>query len=67
MAVKALVIGSGAREHTLAWALLRSPNVQEVVCVPGNGGTATLPGARNLALTLDDFEGIGRFCPGQQL
>ena len=61
MAVKALVIGSGAREHTLAWALLRSPNVQEVVCVPGNGGTATLPGARNLALTLDDFEGIGRF------
>jgi phosphoribosylamine--glycine ligase len=61
MAVKALVIGSGAREHTLAWALLRSPTVQEVVCVPGNGGTATLSGSRNLALTLDDFEGIGRF------
>jgi phosphoribosylamine--glycine ligase len=60
-AVKALVIGSGAREHTLAWTLLRSPNVREVVCVPGNGGTATLPGCRNLALTEDDFEGIARF------
>ena len=61
MAVKALVIGSGAREHTLAWALLRSANIKEVVCVPGNGGTATLAGCRNLALSPTDFEGIGRF------
>jgi phosphoribosylamine--glycine ligase len=61
MALKALVIGSGAREHTLAWCLLQSPNVREVVCVPGNGGTATLPGCRNLALTANDFEGIARF------
>ncbi len=59
--MKALVIGSGAREHTLAWLLLNSPNVQEVVCVPGNGGTATLPGCRNLALTQNDSEGIARF------
>lgn len=61
VAVKALVIGSGAREHSLAWALLRSPKIQEVVCVPGNGGTDSLIGCRNLALTLDDFEGISRF------
>ncbi len=61
MAVKALVIGSGAREHTLAWSLLNSPNVKEVVCVPGNGGTATLVNCRNLALTPNDFEGIARF------
>jgi phosphoribosylamine--glycine ligase len=37
------------------------PNVPDVACVPGNGGTATLPGCRNLPLSLDDFEGIGRF------
>lgn len=61
MAVKALVIGSGAREHALAWSLLQSPNIREVVCVPGNGGTASLAGCRNLALTPNDFEGIARF------
>ena len=58
--MKALVIGSGGREHALAWKLLTSPQVQEVMCVPGNGGTATLPGCRNLGLALNDFEGIAR-------
>lgn len=60
--VKVLVIGNGGREHALAWKLLQSPRVQEVVCVPGNGGTAALPRCRNLALTMKDFEGVGRFC-----
>ena len=59
--VKALVVGSGGREHTLAWSLLRSPKITEVVCVPGNGGTATLPHCRNLAMNPGDFEGIARF------
>jgi len=59
--VKALVVGSGGREHTLAWSLLRSPKITEVVCVPGNGGTATLPHCRNLAMSPGDFEGIARF------
>jgi len=58
--VKALVVGNGGREHALAWALLQSPNIAEVVCVPGNGGTATLPCCRNLALNVSDFEGIAR-------
>ncbi len=58
--VKALVVGSGGREHALAWKLLQSPHIEEVVCVPGNGGTATLPGCRNLALNMDDVEGIAR-------
>nr|WP_199309012.1 phosphoribosylamine--glycine ligase [Nodosilinea sp. FACHB-13] len=61
MPVKALVVGSGGREHTLAWSLLRSPKITEVVCVPGNGGTATLPHCRNLAMAATDFEGIARF------
>ncbi|MBF2034759.1 MAG: phosphoribosylamine--glycine ligase [Leptolyngbyaceae cyanobacterium T60_A2020_046] len=58
--MKALVIGSGGREHALAWKLLQSDTIQEVMCVPGNGGTAALPRCRNLSLTLDDFEGIAR-------
>lgn len=58
--MKVLVIGSGGREHALAWKLLQSKRVQEVFCIPGNGGTAKLERCRNLALGMNDFEGIGR-------
>jgi phosphoribosylamine--glycine ligase len=58
--VKILVIGNGGREHALAWKLLQSKTVTEVFCVPGNGGTATLAGCRNLALSMTDAEGIAR-------
>jgi len=59
--VKVLVVGSGGREHALAWKLLQSAQVQEVVCVPGNGGTATLKGCHNVGMGVTDFEGIARF------
>src|SRR5438105_2510923 len=39
--MKLLVIGSGGREHALAWKLAQSPRVQKVYVAPGNGGTAT--------------------------
>ena len=55
-----LVVGNGGREHALAWTLLRSPNVQHVICTPGNGGTATLKGCQNHPIAVDDFEGIKR-------
>ena len=58
--MKAIVVGSGGREHALAWKLLRSPNVTEVICIPGNGGTALLPGCRNVAMAATDAEGIAR-------
>ena len=58
--MKVLVIGSGGREHALAWKLLQSKRVQEVFCIPGNGGTAKLERCRNLALAINDFEGMGR-------
>jgi phosphoribosylamine--glycine ligase len=51
-----LVVGSGAREHALAWACARSPLVSEVVCAPGNGGTAHV--ARNRDVRADDVEGM---------
>ena len=38
--MKVLILGSGGREHALAWAVVRSPRVTEVVCAPGNGGIA---------------------------
>ena len=58
--MKAIVVGSGGREHALAWKLLNSPNVSEVVCIPGNGGTAKLPGARNVAMAMTEVDGIAR-------
>jgi phosphoribosylamine---glycine ligase len=49
--MKLLVIGSGGREHALAWKLAQSPRVQKVFVAPGNGGTATENGLENLAIT----------------
>jgi len=63
--MKLLVIGSGGREHALAWKLLQSPRVSHVFVAPGNGGTATMARSTNVALSdptaLADFvkkEGI---------
>ncbi len=56
--MKVLVVGSGGREHALAWKLLQSPNIDRVFCIPGNGGTATMPNCQNVSLSIDDFEGI---------
>jgi phosphoribosylamine--glycine ligase len=49
--MKVLVIGSGAREHALAWKLAQSPKVQKVFVAPGNGGTAMDPALSNLPIT----------------
>ncbi len=59
--MRVLIVGNGGREHALAWKLLQSPQMQQVVCVPGNGGTAKLDRCSNLPLSIDDFEGIARF------
>lgn len=56
--MKVLVVGSGGREHTLAWKLAQSPLVQEVVCVPGNPGTAGEPKVRNVAASSDDVAAV---------
>jgi phosphoribosylamine--glycine ligase len=49
--MKLLVIGSGGREHAIAWKLAQSPRIQVVYVAPGNGGTATENGLENAALT----------------
>lgn len=56
-----LVIGSGGREHALAWKLAQSPQVRQVYVAPGNGGTdwdatATLAPCESVALNIHDFD-----------
>ena len=46
-----LLIGSGGREHALAWKLAQSPKVNTVFVAPGNAGTAAEPKLQNIALT----------------
>ena len=58
--MKLLVIGSGGREHALAWRLAQSPRVHKVYVAPGNGGTAREDGLENLAVT--DFGELIAFC-----
>ena len=56
--MKVLVIGSGGREHALAWKLKQSPRVSEVIVAPGNAGTALEPGVRNAAVAAADIDGL---------
>ena len=56
--MKILVIGSGGREHALAWKLAQSPRVGEVVVAPGNAGTAREPRMRNADVSAADPDGL---------
>jgi len=56
--MKLLVIGSGGREHALAWKLAQSPRVSEVLVAPGNAGTATEGKCRNVAVEATDIPGL---------
>ena len=56
--MKILVIGSGGREHALAWKLKQSPRVSEVIVAPGNAGTATEFGVRNAGVAMHDIDGL---------
>lgn len=56
--MKLLVVGSGGREHALAWKAAQSADVSEVLVAPGNAGTALEPKIRNVALDILDFAGL---------
>lgn len=60
--MKTIVIGSGGREHAIAWALARSPDVAEVVCIPGNGGTAVEEKCSNVSANIHDIGSIVEAC-----
>lgn len=57
--MKVLVIGSGGREHALAWKLAQSPAVDRIFCAPGNAGTAAL--GDNIAIKASDLPALARF------
>jgi len=56
--MKVLVIGSGGREHALAWKLAQSDRVTEVIVAPGNAGTATEEKCRNANVAVNNIEGL---------
>ena len=56
--MKVLIVGSGGREHALAWKCAQSPRVSEVLVAPGNGGTATEPRVRNCSVAAEDIAGL---------
>ncbi len=58
--VNVLIIGSGGREHALAWAIAASPVIDQLFCAPGNGGMSDL--GTCLALDVLDFDGIIAAC-----
>src|SRR6266481_1182645 len=58
-AMKILVIGSGGREHTLAWKLCQSPQAERIFCALGNAGTSEI--AENVAIPPTDLKGLARF------
>lgn len=65
--MKVLVVGNGGREHALAWTLLQSATVSQVICTPGNGGTATMDQCLNLSIAVDDFAGIAQAVTEHQI
>jgi phosphoribosylamine--glycine ligase len=62
--MKILILGSGGREHALAWAMKRSSRVTEVVCAPGNGGIAEI--ARCVPVNLKDVAAMVRLAEAEQ-
>jgi len=58
--MKVLILGSGGREHALAWKISQSKQLKELYVAPGNAGTRSV--AKNIPINVNDFEAIGAFC-----
>ena len=65
--MKVLVIGSGGREHALAWKLKQSARVSEVIVAPGNAGTAREKGVRNADVAVTDLEGLLKLAKAEKI
>lgn len=57
--MRILLLGSGGREHAIAWKIAQSPKTEKLFIAPGNAGTASA--GENVALKADDFDGIKKF------
>ena len=63
--MKILLLGSGGREHALAWKIAQSPKVAQLFIAPGNAGTCQV--GENVSLKADDFAGIRQFVIGHAI
>ncbi|MGC9042052.1 MAG: phosphoribosylamine--glycine ligase, partial [Roseiflexus sp.] len=63
--MKILLLGDDGRAHALAWKLINSPRSPEVICAPGNGGTA--PFAPSVTLDVADVAGLSRWTFEEQI
>uniref|UniRef100_A0A3Q3L4C8 Trifunctional purine biosynthetic protein adenosine-3 n=2 Tax=Mastacembelus armatus TaxID=205130 RepID=A0A3Q3L4C8_9TELE len=62
MAERVLVVGSGGREHALAWKMAQSPQVQQVLVAPGNAGTANCGKISNSEVSISNHTILAQFC-----
>ncbi len=63
--MKILVLGSGGREHALAWKIRQSPRVKEMFCAPGNAGTAQI--AKNLTIPVSNHAALADFAVTEKI
>lgn len=62
-----LIVGSGGREHALAWKVAQSPKATKVFVAPGNAGTAIENGIENVAINADDISGLLAFAIKEEI
>lgn len=65
--MKVLVVGSGGREHALAWRAAQDPEVERVYVAPGNAGTAREEGLENVAIGVGDFDALLAFARNEDI
>jgi len=65
--MKILIVGSGGREHALAWKAIQSPMVKQVFVAPGNAGTALEEHVENIAIAVDDITALVDFATQQAI
>jgi len=65
MKMKVLVVGSGGREHALAWKIAQSPQVKKLYCAPGNSGTMDI--AENVSPSVTDLKGLADFAKQEKI
>ncbi|HEY7670721.1 MAG TPA: phosphoribosylamine--glycine ligase [Gammaproteobacteria bacterium] len=65
--MRVLIIGSGGREHALAWKIAQSSRVREVLVAPGNAGTAIEPRVRNVPIAASDIDGLAAFAEREKI
>ncbi len=64
--MRVLVLGGGGREHTICYVLSKSPKLEKLFCIPGNGGISEIAETtENISVT--DFENIARFCKEKRI